>query len=106
MAMTQKPWCMWHGLATEFRYHFKQDIVIDMYCYRRQGHNEGDEPAFTQPQMYAAIAQHPTTRKVYADRLVADGRSLRPSRCSWSMNFEAHLEEDFESRPKLQAEQS
>ncbi|MEK9905512.1 MAG: thiamine pyrophosphate-dependent enzyme, partial [Rhodospirillales bacterium] len=60
-------------LATEFRYEFKQDIVIDMYCYRRQGHNESDEPAFTQPLMYKAIGKHPTTRQLYASRLVDEG---------------------------------
>ena len=88
---------MWHGLATEFRYHFKQDIVIDMYCYRRQGHNEGDEPAFTQPQMYAAIAAHPTTRKVYADRLVADGTITEDQADALVDDFKAHLEEDFKA---------
>ncbi len=84
-------------LATEFRYHFKQDIVIDMYCYRRQGHNEGDEPAFTQPQMYAAIAKHPTTRKVYADRLVAEGTITQAQADELVDNFKAHLEEDFKA---------
>ena len=84
-------------LATEFRYQFKQDIVIDMYCYRRQGHNEGDEPAFTQPQMYAAIAEHPTTRKVYADRLVAEGTVTEAQADALVDDFKAHLEEDFKA---------
>ena len=84
-------------LATEFRYHFKQDIVIDMYCYRRQGHNEGDEPAFTQPQMYAAIADHPTTRKVYADRLVAEGTITEAQAGALVDDFKAHLEADFKA---------
>ena len=60
-------------LATEFRQEFKQDVVIDIFCYRRHGHNEGDEPGFTQPIMYRPIAQHPTTRQIYAQRLVAEG---------------------------------
>ena len=58
-------------LATEFRQTFGRDIVIDMWCYRRFGHNEGDEPSFTQPQMYAAIRKHPPISEIYgktADR--------------------------------------
>ncbi len=58
-------------IATEFRQRFKKDVVIDMFCYRRHGHNEADEPAFTQPMMYRTIAGHPTTRQIYAQRLVA-----------------------------------
>lgn len=60
-------------MAIEFRQTFKRDIVIDMWCYRRFGHNEGDEPSFTQPLMYARIKQHPPVSKVYAQRLVAEG---------------------------------
>ncbi|WP_188054028.1 2-oxoglutarate dehydrogenase E1 component [Sphingosinithalassobacter sp. CS137] len=60
-------------LAIEYRQQFKRDIVIDMWCYRRFGHNEGDEPSFTQPLMYAAIKQHPPVSEIYAKRLVAEG---------------------------------
>jgi len=60
-------------MAIEFRQRFKRDIVIDMWCYRRFGHNEGDEPSFTQPLMYAKIRQHPPVSEVYAARLVEQG---------------------------------
>jgi len=84
-------------IATEFRYEFKQDIVIDMYCYRRQGHNESDEPAFTQPIMYKAIGKHPTTRKIYADRLVQEGLLTDQAAQQFVDSFRARLERDFEA---------
>jgi len=64
-------WCC--KLAIEFRQKFNRDIVIDMWCYRRFGHNEGDEPSFTQPQMYAAIKKHPPISEIYARRLIGEG---------------------------------
>ncbi len=60
-------------VATEFRQTFKRDVVIDMWCYRRFGHNESDEPSFTQPLMYAAIAKHPPVSELYAARLKREG---------------------------------
>ena len=56
---------------------FQKDVVIDLVCFRRLGHNEQDEPMVTQPLMYKIISQHPGTRKLYADRLVAQG-VIRP----------------------------
>ncbi|MFT3785591.1 MAG: 2-oxoglutarate dehydrogenase E1 component [Tepidisphaeraceae bacterium] len=61
-------------LAIEFRQKFLCDVIIDVYCYRRNGHNETDEPTFTQPVMYKAIKDHKTTRRIYADRLLEEGR--------------------------------
>jgi len=60
-------------LSTEFRMRFGTDVVVDIVCYRRHGHNESDEPAFTQPVMYNRIRELPTTRRLYADRLAAEG---------------------------------
>jgi len=60
-------------IALDYRYQFKSDIVIDMVCYRRHGHNEGDEPMVTQPVMYRKIAAHPNVLQLYRERLLADG---------------------------------
>jgi 2-oxoglutarate dehydrogenase E1 component len=64
-------------LAIEFRQRFKQDVVIDMFCYRKYGHNEGDEPRFTQPLIYALIDKQPGVREAYVERLVAAGHVSR-----------------------------
>src|SRR5690606_7682747 len=58
-------------VASEFRMKFHKPVVIDMFCYRRFGHNEVDEPAFTQPMMYRAIRAHRTTLQLYSDKLIA-----------------------------------
>ncbi|WP_333842634.1 2-oxoglutarate dehydrogenase E1 component [Pelomicrobium sp.] len=64
-------------LALDFRFEFKKDVIIDLVCFRRHGHNEQDEPMVTQPLMYKKVNQHPGTRKLYADKLAAEG-VLRP----------------------------
>ena len=60
-------------LAVEFRQTFRKDVVVDIVCFRKLGHNEQDEPMVTQPLMYKKISQHPGTRKLYADKLIAEG---------------------------------
>src|SRR5271170_5505425 len=84
-------------IATEYRQEFKKDVVIDLFCYRRQGHNEGDEPAFTQPLMYRAIARHPTTRQIYAARLVAEGVLGEGEPEAMAARFVSRLETEFEA---------
>ncbi|MFT3974738.1 MAG: 2-oxoglutarate dehydrogenase E1 component [Amaricoccus sp.] len=84
-------------VATEFRQRFQKDVVIDMFCYRRFGHNEGDEPMFTQPLMYKSIKSHKTTLQLYTDRLVADGLIPEGEIEDMKAAFQAHLNEEFES---------
>ena len=82
--------------ATEFRQQFKKDVVIDLFCYRRHGHNETDEPAFTQPLMYRTIARHPTTRQIYAKRLTEAGVLREGEADAMATRFIAELETQFE----------
>ena len=82
-------------LAAEFRMEFGTDFVLDIVCYRRHGHNETDEPAFTQPVMYRAIKDRPTTRKLYADKLAAEGSlAADASQAMWD-GFQARLEDAY-----------
>ncbi len=83
-------------VATEFRHEFQKDVVIDLWCYRRHGHNESDEPAFTQPLMYRAIAKQPTTRTVYAQKLAAENVVTKEDGDGLIASFEKQLEQDFE----------
>ncbi len=82
-------------LAIEFRQAFKRDIVIDMWCYRRFGHNEGDEPSFTQPLMYAQIKKHARVSEIYAARLVDEGVIGEQAADRMRGEFNALLDEEF-----------
>ncbi len=84
-------------VAAEFRQKFGKDVVIDMFCYRRFGHNEGDDPTFTQPIMYRKIKDLPSTREIYAGRLVAEGVVTAEQADSWVSEFEAFLDKEFDS---------
>lgn len=83
-------------VAIEFRQHFGKPVVIDMFCYRRFGHNEGDEPAFTQPIMYKKIRSHPTTLQIYGDKLVNEGLLSQEDVDGQKASWRAHLDEEFE----------
>ena len=83
-------------VATEYRQKFGKDVVIDMFCYRRFGHNEGDDPSFTQPQMYKAISSHPPTRDLYTRRLIDEGVVTADEVEGWVSEFEAFLDNEFE----------
>ncbi|KPA21658.1 2-oxoglutarate dehydrogenase E1 component [Shimia sp. SK013] len=83
-------------VATEFRQKFGKDVVIDMFCYRRFGHNEGDEPMFTNPVMYKNIKKHKTTLTLYTERLVKDGLIPEGEIEDMKASFQAHLNEEFE----------
>ncbi|MGB0905734.1 MAG: thiamine pyrophosphate-dependent enzyme, partial [Mangrovicoccus sp.] len=84
-------------VATEFRQKFGKDVVIDIFCYRRFGHNEGDEPMFTQPEMYTKIKKHKTTLQLYTERLVQDGLIPEGEIEDMKAAFQAHLNEEFEA---------
>ena len=84
-------------IATEFRQQFKSDVVIDLICYRRFGHNEGDEPSFTQPLMYGKIKSHPSVRKLYADKLIQEG-TMSPEEAQTIVDANLrYLDEEFEA---------
>src|SRR5271170_2207896 len=83
-------------VATEYRQRFHKPVVVDMFCYRRFGHNEGDEPAFTQPLMYRNIRSHPTTLQIYAKKLIEQGvvtqGEVDKMRSDWRRRLEAEYE--------------
>ncbi|WP_347301874.1 2-oxoglutarate dehydrogenase E1 component [Croceibacterium sp. TMG7-5b_MA50] len=84
-------------LAIEYRQQFRRDIVIDMWCYRRFGHNEGDEPSFTQPLMYSKIRSHARISELYASRLATEGVVAAADADGMRAEFEATLAGEFEA---------
>jgi len=82
-------------IAMEFRQRFGKPVVIDMFCYRRHGHNEADEPAFTQPLMYARIREHPRVTEIYGKKLVEEGLLTSAEVEQLHADFRALLEEEF-----------
>ena len=84
-------------IAMDFRQRFGKPVVIDMFCYRRHGHNEGDEPSFTQPLMYKAIASHPTTLEIYGKKLVGEGVVSAAEVEKMKADWRAHLDVELEA---------
>ena len=84
-------------VATEFRQKFHKDVVIDIFCYRRFGHNEGDEPMFTNPIMYNRIKKHKTTLQLYTERLIKDGLIPEGEIEDMKAGFQAYLNQEFET---------
>jgi len=92
-------------IAIEFRQKFSKDVVIDMICYRRFGHNEGDEPSFTQPLMYKKIRSHPSTLKIYGEKLINEKTISKSDFENQIISFRSLLDEQFKTakdiKPKL-----
>jgi len=93
-------------IAIEFRQKFNKDVVVDMICYRRFGHNEGDEPSFTQPLMYKKIRQHPTTLNVYGNKLIKENVITQEEFDKMKKEFKNLLDEQFKTakdyKPKIE----
>ncbi len=82
-------------LATEYRYKFKKDVILSIKCYRKYGHNEGDEPRFTQPRMYAEIARHKSPMSLYAEKLISEGIVNDEEIQNIQDKFKKHLDSEF-----------
>ncbi len=89
-------------IAVEYRQHFKRDIFIDLLGYRKYGHNEGDEPKFTQPKLYKAIAAHPTPREIYLQQLIAEGVLTNEQGQKYEDDHLAKLEKAYDDSRKLE----
>ena len=91
-------------IATEYRQKFNRDVVIDIVCYRRFGHNEGDEPSFTQPIMYKKIRSHPTTLSLYGKQIIFEGLFTENSLNNKKNEFKKYLESEFQSSKNYKSE--
>ena len=91
-------------IATEYRQKFNRDVVIDMVCYRRFGHNEGDEPSFTQPIMYNKIKSHPSTLTLYGKKLASEGLTSNEKLQENKIEFKNFLEKEFNTSKNYKSE--
>ena len=91
-------------VATEYRQKFNRDVVIDMVCYRRFGHNEGDEPSFTQPLMYKKIKSHPTTLNIYSETIANDRLLTRDQISKQKEDFKKFLEKEYKASENYKSE--
>jgi 2-oxoglutarate dehydrogenase E1 component len=96
-------WCA--QLALEFRQHFKRDVVVDMYCYRRYGHNEADEPLFTQPALYQEISTHPSVATIFRKRLIDTGILTEEEADNLETEFESRLESALQAVKEAEQQQ-
>jgi 2-oxoglutarate dehydrogenase E1 component len=87
-------------IAMEYRQHFKKDIFIDLLCYRKYGHNEGDEPKFTQPNLYNIIAKHPNPREIYFKQLEIEGVLSKDEAKKLEEEYNSYLESEFDASRK------
>ncbi|MCF3648366.1 2-oxoglutarate dehydrogenase E1 component [Synoicihabitans lomoniglobus] len=95
--------CYVTQLALEFRVKFQRDVVIDMVCYRRHGHNESDEPAFTQPLMYKSIRSHPLVSSIYTDQLIKEGTITQADADAIVAEYTGAMEADFKKAKEADA---
>lgn len=93
-------------IAMQYRQTFKKDVVIDLVCYRRYGHNEGDEPMYTQPVMYTKIKQHPSIEKVYSQKLIGEGTVAEADYQKIAADFDAMMSEEFEKAKTYKAKEA
>lgn len=93
-------------LAVEFRQRFGADVVVDVFCYRKFGHNEGDEPMFTQPIMYDKISAHPTPMEVYAKKLIGEGVITEAEYEEMRKKFKSFLEDEFQASKNYKADEA
>ncbi len=92
--------CFISKLAMEFRQTFNRDVFIDVLCYRKYGHNEGDEPRFTQPLLYKAIASHPNSKEIYVKKLAAEGSELANEAKEIETAFKSELDNNLDEAKK------